>query len=63
MTGLEAVEFLRSSAPAAVIAIYSGNPGLADSAENSGADLFIMKGRDARATLDEVAEEVIRRRG
>ncbi len=63
MTGLEAVEFLRAAAPAAVIAIYSCNQGLAGSAENSGADMYLVKGPNASAALDEVARAAIRRRG
>ena len=44
MTGLEAVEFLRSVAPDAVIAIFTGTAGLAESVEHAGADLYVVKG-------------------
>jgi DNA-binding NarL/FixJ family response regulator len=63
MSGLEAVEFLRAVAPDAVIAVYTGSPGLAGSVENAGADMYLMKGPDPRAALDEVAQHVRRRRG
>jgi DNA-binding NarL/FixJ family response regulator len=63
MSGLEAVEFLRAVAPQAVIAVYTGTTGLDESVENSGADLYLMKGRDPRETLDEVTEYVRRRKG
>jgi DNA-binding NarL/FixJ family response regulator len=63
LSGLEAVEFLRAVAPDAVIAVYTGTKGLAGSVENAGADLYLLKGPDPRATLDEVAEHVRRRRG
>jgi DNA-binding response OmpR family regulator len=63
LSGLEAVEFLRAVAPDAVIAVYTGTEGLDESVENSGADMYLMKGRDPRATLDEVAAYVRRRRG
>jgi DNA-binding NarL/FixJ family response regulator len=63
LSGLEAVEFLRAVAPDAVIAVYTGTTGLADSVENAGADLYLLKGPDPRATIDEVAEHVRRRRG
>jgi DNA-binding NarL/FixJ family response regulator len=62
LSGLEAVEFLRAVAPDAVIAVYTGTVGLADSVEHSGADMYLLKGADPRATLDEVAEHVRRRR-
>jgi DNA-binding NarL/FixJ family response regulator len=62
MSGLEAVEFLRAVAPDAVIAVYTGMTGLADSVENSGADLYLMTGPDPRDALDRVAECVARRR-
>jgi DNA-binding NarL/FixJ family response regulator len=63
LSGLEAVEFLRAVAPNAVIAVYTGTTGLAGSVENSGADMYLVKGPDLRAALDEVAEQVRRRRG
>jgi DNA-binding NarL/FixJ family response regulator len=63
LSGLEAVEFLRAVAPDAVIAVYTGTTGLADSVENAGADLYLLKGPDPRASIDEVAEHVRRRRG
>lgn len=63
LSGLEAVEFLRAVAPEAVIAVYTGTTGLDGSVENSGADMYLMKGPDPRSTLDEVAEHVRRRRG
>jgi DNA-binding response OmpR family regulator len=63
LSGLEAVEFLRAVAPDAVIAVYTGTEGLGESVENSGADMYLMKGRDPRATLDEVAAHVRRRKG
>jgi DNA-binding NarL/FixJ family response regulator len=63
LSGLEAVEFLRAVAPNAVIAVYTGTQGLAGSVENAGADLYLLKGSDPRATLDEVAEYVQRRKG
>jgi len=63
LSGLEAVEFLRAVAPDAVIAVYTGTTGLADSVEHSGADMYLIKGPDPRATLDEVAEYVQRHRG
>jgi DNA-binding NarL/FixJ family response regulator len=62
MSGLEAVEFLRAVAPDAVIAVYTGMTGLAGSVENSGADLYLMKGPNPREALDEVAAYVARRR-
>jgi DNA-binding NarL/FixJ family response regulator len=62
LSGLEAVEFLRAVAPDAVIAVYTGTTGLADSVENSGADMYLMKGPNPGAVLDEVAECVLRRR-
>ena len=62
LSGLEAVEFLRAVAPCAVIAVYTGTTGLAGSVENSGADMYLLKGPDPRAALDEVAEHVRRRR-
>lgn len=63
LSGLEAVEFLRAVAPQAVIAIYTGTPGLEESVENAGADLYLVKGPDPRAALDVVAAHVLRRRG
>jgi hypothetical protein len=45
------------------VRVYTGTAGLADSVENSGADLYLMKGPDPRSTLDEVADHVARRRG
>ena len=63
LSGLEAVEFLRAVAPNAVIAVYTGTKGLAGSVENAGADMYFVKGSDPRATLDEVAEHVQRRKG
>ena len=63
LSGLEAVEFLRAVAPDAVIAVSTGTIGLADSVENSGADMYIVKGPDPAAALDELAEHVRRRRG
>ena len=62
LSGLEAVEFLRAVAPDAVIAVYTGTAGLAGSVEHSGADMYLVKGPDPRAALDEVAEYVQRRR-
>ncbi|MEY2432074.1 MAG: hypothetical protein QOC92_1799 [Acidimicrobiaceae bacterium] len=62
MSGLEAVEFLRAVAPDAVIAVYTGMTGLAGSVENSGADLYLMKGPNPRDALDEVADFVVARR-
>ena len=58
LSGLEAVEFLRAVAPNAVIAVYTGTSGLGDSVENSGADMYLLKGIDPRATLDQLAEHV-----
>jgi len=63
LSGLEAVEFLRAVAPDAVIAVYTGTAGLGESVENSGADMYLMKGTDPQATLDEVAANVRRRKG
>lgn len=63
LSGLEAVEFLRAVVPESVIALYTGTTGLADSVENSGADMYLLKGSDPQATLDEVAEYVRKRRG
>jgi ActR/RegA family two-component response regulator len=63
LSGLEAVEFLRAVAPDAVIAVYTGTTGLEDSVENSGADMYLLKGIDLRATLDELAEQVRLRQG
>jgi DNA-binding NarL/FixJ family response regulator len=63
LSGLEAVEFLRAVAPNALIAVYTGTTGLAGSVENAGADLYLLKGPDPGATIDEVAEHVRRRRG
>ena len=62
LSGLEAVEFLRAVVPESVIALYTGTTGLAESVENSGADMYLMKGSDPRATLDELAEYVRRHR-
>ena len=62
MTGLEAVEFLRSTAPDAVIAIFTGSRGLDESAEHAGADLYLVKGLDLRAVLDEVTDRARQRR-
>ena len=62
LSGLEAVEFLRAVAPDAVIAVYTGMAGLAKSVVHAGADMYLMKGSDPRATLDEVAEQVRLRR-
>ena len=62
LTGLEAVEFLRAAAPDAVIAIYTGASGLADSAEHAGADLYVVKGADPGAMLEDVAGRARRRR-
>jgi DNA-binding NarL/FixJ family response regulator len=63
LSGLEAVEFLRAVAPGAVIAVYTGTAGLEESVLNAGADMYLLKGPDARAALDEVAAHVVRRRG
>jgi DNA-binding NarL/FixJ family response regulator len=63
LSGLEAVEFLRAVAPNAVIAVYTGTKGLADSVENAGADMYLLKGADPRSALNEVAEHVRRHRG
>jgi CheY-like chemotaxis protein len=62
MTGLEAVEFLRSAAPDAVIAIYTGSRGLEDSVENAGADLYLVKGPDPKTVLGELADRARQRR-
>ena len=62
MTGLEAVEFLRSAAPDAVIAIYTASSGLDESVHNSGADLYVVKGPDPGAVLDEVSDRARQRR-
>jgi DNA-binding NarL/FixJ family response regulator len=63
LSGLEAVEYLRAVAPSAVIAVYTGAAGLGESVEHSGADLYVLKGGEPRAVLDEVAQHVRRRRG
>ena len=62
MTGLEAVEFLRSAAPDAVIAIYTGSRGLDESVQNAGADMYVVKGPDPRVVLDEVSDRARDRR-
>ena len=62
LSGLEAVEFLRAAAPDALIAIYTGAAGLADSAEHAGADLYLEKGLDPGSMLDEVAGRARQRR-
>lgn len=62
MTGLEAVEFLRSAAPDAVIAIYTGSRGLEDSVEHAGADLYLVKGPDPKSILEELADRALHRR-
>lgn len=61
MSGLEAVEFLRSAAPDAVIAIYTGSRGLDESAEHAGADLYLVKGPNPRDALDAVTDQARRR--
>ena len=61
MTGLEAVEFLRSAAPEAVIAIYTGSLGLSESVENAGADMYVVKGPNPRAVLEEVTDRARQR--
>jgi len=61
MTGLEAVEFLRSTAPDAVIAIFTGSADLADSVEHAGADLYLVKGPSPRAVLDQLADRARQR--
>jgi len=61
MSGLEAVEFLRSAAPDAVIAIYTGAQGLDESAEHAGADLYLVKGPNPREVLDTVTDRARRR--
>jgi DNA-binding response OmpR family regulator len=62
LTGLEAIEFLRAVAPAAVIAVYTGTTGLEGSVLNAGADMYLVKGPNPRAALDEVAAHVVRQR-
>jgi DNA-binding NarL/FixJ family response regulator len=62
LSGLEAVEYLRAVAPDAVIAVHTGAAGLGESVAHSGADLYLRKGVDPRATLEAVAEQVQRRR-
>lgn len=62
MTGLEAVEFLRSAAPHAVIAIYTGSHGLDESAEHAGADLYLVKGPNPGAVLEELTDRARQRR-
>lgn len=62
LSGLEAVEYLRAVAPAAVIALHTGAAGLDESVEHSGADLYLRKGGDPAATLDAVIDQVRQRR-
>jgi CheY-like chemotaxis protein len=62
LTGLESVEFLRAAAPGAVIALYTGSSGLQDSAEHAGADVYVVKGLDPQAVLDDLADLVRGRR-
>lgn len=62
LSGLEAVEFLRASAPNSVIALYSGVPGLHESAEHAGADVYVQKGPDLRGVLDDLAARAIEKR-
>lgn len=62
MTGLEAVEFLRAAAPEAVIVIYTGSRGLNESVQNAGADMYMVKGPNPKAVLEEVADRARQRR-
>ena len=62
LSGLEAVEYLRAVAPEAVIAVHTGAAGLGESVEHSGADLYLRKGGDPRAAIDDVVGHVLRRR-
>lgn len=63
LSGLEAIEFLRAVAPQAVIAVYTGTTGLEESVLNAGADMYLVKGPDARIALDALAAHVVRHRG
>ena len=55
MSGLEAVALLRSIRPDGLIVVYTGLPGLATSAANAGADLYVEKG-DPAALLATIKE-------
>jgi DNA-binding NarL/FixJ family response regulator len=61
LSGLEAVQYLRVAVPDALIAIYTGAPGLDTSARNAGADLYLHKGGDPTIVLDEVARHTLSR--
>lgn len=63
MSGLTTLRFINERSPDMVVVVLTGDPELAEEAEARGADAVFVKGDPLITVLDEIADQVERRRG